>query len=249
MKTIKYLSAQEISDSWGITKRRVQKLCVNDRIPGAVRIGNMWAIPADALKPKDARMCKHKEVTISKGSLMRKIRRCLKSIVDTAIKDLQEKGLSHVAALQTLIVFFSSKLLDIYIDDDEECLNVCEHFFGCRMYDSFSDEVIQSIEKFISKNGMYLDDSLSWVYQFGTKKSSEFRYKDTQFFTEKYMINMLVDSLQINLDSKVIDITVTDMIQSILQYSLIFKLFYSVRPRRSCFFLIFKKWILLWCKI
>lgn len=69
MKTIKYLSAQEISDSWGITKRRVQKLCVNDRIPGAVRIGNMWAIPADALKPKDARMCKHKEVTISKGSL------------------------------------------------------------------------------------------------------------------------------------------------------------------------------------
>jgi len=214
LKAIKYLSAQEISDSWGITKRRVQNLCVNNRIPGAVRIGNMWAIPADASKPKDARMREIKDVTISKGALIRKTRRYLKAIVDTAMMELREKGLSHIASLQTLIVFFSSKLLDVYIDDDKECLNVCEHFFRCCMHDSFSDEVIQSIEKFISKNGMYLDDSLSWVYQFGTKKSSEFKYKDTQFFTEKYMINALVDSLQIDLDSKVIDKTTPRLLQS-----------------------------------
>lgn len=205
LEAIKYLSAQEVSDSWGITKRRVQNLCMNDRIPGAVRIGNMWAIPADALKPKDARMHERTEEEIFPGTLMRKARRELKSIVDVSLRELQKKGLSPVAALQTLVVFFASKLLGVYIDNNEECLNVCECFFGCSMRDNISDSARQNIERYISENGMYLDDSLSWVYQFGTKNSCEFKYKDTQFFTEKYMIKTLVDSLHLDLNSKVID--------------------------------------------
>ena len=51
-----YLSILEISAKWGISKRRVQILCAQDRIPGAMRIGNYWAIPEDAEKPKDARI-------------------------------------------------------------------------------------------------------------------------------------------------------------------------------------------------
>ena len=51
-----YASAQDISESWGVTKRRVQYLCEHNRIPGAVRIGNMWVIPKDAERPKDARI-------------------------------------------------------------------------------------------------------------------------------------------------------------------------------------------------
>lgn len=32
--------------------KRIQVLCTQERIPGAVRIGYAWAIPADAKKPR-----------------------------------------------------------------------------------------------------------------------------------------------------------------------------------------------------
>ena len=54
--TMEYLSIREVAEKWGISKRRIQTLCSEDRISGAVRIGNMWAIPVDAKKPKDARI-------------------------------------------------------------------------------------------------------------------------------------------------------------------------------------------------
>ncbi len=53
---MKYLSVTQTADKWGISKRRIQTLCNEDRIPGAVRIGHSWAIPEDAPKPADARI-------------------------------------------------------------------------------------------------------------------------------------------------------------------------------------------------
>lgn len=53
---MEYLSIKETAERWGLTPRRVQVLCSENRISGAFRIGNIWAIPADAEKPKDARI-------------------------------------------------------------------------------------------------------------------------------------------------------------------------------------------------
>jgi hypothetical protein len=50
-----YISAKEAALKWGITDRRVQVLCEQGRIEGIFRLGNAWAIPASAEKPKDAR--------------------------------------------------------------------------------------------------------------------------------------------------------------------------------------------------
>lgn len=50
------LSTTQASIKWGISARRIQILCSENRIPGAVRVGTVWAIPADAEKPKDARI-------------------------------------------------------------------------------------------------------------------------------------------------------------------------------------------------
>lgn len=51
-----YLSIKQTSEKWGISGRRVNILCSEGRIPGATKIGFYWAIPADAEKPKDARI-------------------------------------------------------------------------------------------------------------------------------------------------------------------------------------------------
>lgn len=51
---MEYCSLRQISEKWGISVRRIQVLCVEKRIPGAVKIGYSWAIPANAEKSKDA---------------------------------------------------------------------------------------------------------------------------------------------------------------------------------------------------
>lgn len=51
-----YMSISEAAAKWNVSNRRIQVLCAQERIPGACRIGNMWAIPKDAEKPIDARV-------------------------------------------------------------------------------------------------------------------------------------------------------------------------------------------------
>ena len=53
---MEYLSIKQTSEKWGISVRRIQVLCSEGRIPGAMKIGSYWAIPADAEKPKDERI-------------------------------------------------------------------------------------------------------------------------------------------------------------------------------------------------
>jgi len=50
-----FISAKEASNKWGISERRIQKLCEEGRIPGVFRFGRSWAIPKDAEKPFDKR--------------------------------------------------------------------------------------------------------------------------------------------------------------------------------------------------
>ena len=54
------ITAKEAAEKWGITPRQVQLLCSQGRIPGAVRFGHAWLIPANAEKPQDGRR-KNKE--------------------------------------------------------------------------------------------------------------------------------------------------------------------------------------------
>jgi hypothetical protein len=50
-----YLTAKQAAEKWNISLRRVQVLCSQGRVKGAVRLGWAWAIPKNAEKPEDAR--------------------------------------------------------------------------------------------------------------------------------------------------------------------------------------------------
>ena len=52
---LEYISAPEAAKKWGISERRVQKLCEENRIPGVAKFSRMWLIPKDAEKPTDKR--------------------------------------------------------------------------------------------------------------------------------------------------------------------------------------------------
>lgn len=50
-----YMTVQDAAKLWGISVRRVQKLCEENRIDGIVRLPRAWLIPRDAQKPADGR--------------------------------------------------------------------------------------------------------------------------------------------------------------------------------------------------
>lgn len=52
---MEYLTVKEIGEKWGITSRMVNVYCSTDRIPGAIKKGNLWLIPENAEKPDDQR--------------------------------------------------------------------------------------------------------------------------------------------------------------------------------------------------
>ena len=57
---MEYLTTSETAERWGITARRVQVLCKEGRVDGAVYKG-VWLIPADAEKPEDPRRVRKPE--------------------------------------------------------------------------------------------------------------------------------------------------------------------------------------------
>ena len=55
------MSCPEAAEKWGISERRVQILCSQNRIPGVSKLGYMWLIPTNAEKPNDGRTKQGKE--------------------------------------------------------------------------------------------------------------------------------------------------------------------------------------------
>ncbi len=50
-----FMTASQAAKKWNISQRRVQVLCMNGRIFGVFKLGENWAIPANAEKPTDGR--------------------------------------------------------------------------------------------------------------------------------------------------------------------------------------------------
>lgn len=57
-----YLKIKEVAERWELSERRVNTLCLQGRILGAVKFGTTWAIPEDAEKPKDNRITSGKYI-------------------------------------------------------------------------------------------------------------------------------------------------------------------------------------------
>ena len=53
---MEYLTTSEAAEKWNISRRRVNVLCDEGRVEGAVKKGRIWLIPKNSLKPIDARI-------------------------------------------------------------------------------------------------------------------------------------------------------------------------------------------------
>ncbi len=53
---MEYMTIKEAADKWGLSVRRVQEICVLEKVPGIIKFGREWAIPKDAQRPSDQRI-------------------------------------------------------------------------------------------------------------------------------------------------------------------------------------------------
>ena len=60
---LSFISAKEAAEKWEISQRRVAILCSENRIEGAMMVGNMWIIPSTAEKPIDKRTVRYEKET------------------------------------------------------------------------------------------------------------------------------------------------------------------------------------------
>lgn len=51
-----YMTIKETAEKWGLSVRRVQVICNENKIPGVIKFGREWAIPKDAVRPVDNRV-------------------------------------------------------------------------------------------------------------------------------------------------------------------------------------------------
>ncbi len=61
---LSFISAKEAAEKWNISQRRVSVLCSENRISGAMMVGNMWIIPANAEKPIDKRTIRYEKENV-----------------------------------------------------------------------------------------------------------------------------------------------------------------------------------------
>jgi len=52
---MEYFTVKEAGEKWGISARMVTYYCVDGRITGAEKKGNLWLVPNNAERPLDGR--------------------------------------------------------------------------------------------------------------------------------------------------------------------------------------------------
>ncbi len=60
---MEYLTTSEAAEKWGITRRRVNVLCDEGRVKGAIQKGKIWLIPKTTEKPVDGRTLRYTNKT------------------------------------------------------------------------------------------------------------------------------------------------------------------------------------------
>jgi hypothetical protein len=197
---VTYISAQQAAAKWGISKRRVQILCADQRIPDAVRIGNMWVVPDNAKKPADARVKVTASAKRNPANPIKTARKLLRTISSTAYQAARDNGAPPFEAKKVVMALLASELLNHVLEtpSDNDVARI-HALFGANAQLSLPASMIirELFNSFLNEHPFCFDDALSWAYQYENKLSKDTGLESTQFFTEKYMITALVDRCHI----------------------------------------------------
>ncbi len=194
---MEYLSIQDVSNKWDISKRRIQVLCREGRINGAKMIGNMWVIPENSERPNDART---RNPVVEKKSYSA-VRSDLKKILKIMYKRCDDVNILEEDKKSYVLSIIAGSLCFLYIHNISSEYKVFEYIYknisGNKLLYSIDEEMILVAKEYIQKhkNDSEIESIISWAYQYSNKIMTSSDYSQTQFFTEKYMIRYLVRNI------------------------------------------------------
>ncbi len=205
---MEYLSIQDYADRWNISKRRIQILCKEGRIPGAKIVGNMWLIPNDVDRPNDART---KNPILEEEIGSSKVRKDLKRLLKNLFDNCEVRNIEIDVRKSYVLTLIAKTLLNNYLGQNhnyDDLSQIYRYISGNADSIEFEYEDIELVAEFVNKHSLSneLDNILSWAYQYSNKYINNNIFSNTQFFTEKYMIEYLVKNIP-NLDkaNKILD--------------------------------------------
>ena len=123
---LSYMSAKEAAERWNISQRRVAILCSEERIQGAMMVGNMWIIPSNAEKPIDKRTIRYEKQKVvelkpfvkwvgGKGQLVEQLEKYIHADGEKTLTKYAEPLVGGGALLFTILSKYSFE--SIYISD------------------------------------------------------------------------------------------------------------------------------------
>ena len=116
-----YLNAKQFSENWGISERRIIKLCKDGRIDGAFKNGRQWLIPENTLKPSDKRANVSKYLDTKKRILIINIE---EKICESLVPILQSEGYLVDGLYSEKLTFEALKNVSLFqITNDEKKLD------------------------------------------------------------------------------------------------------------------------------
>lgn len=174
-----YLTAKQFSNIWGITERRIIKLCSEGRISGAIKDGMVWEIPEETLKPSDKRSNIYKYINIEKRIMVVNVE---EEIKDHLLELIEKEG--YIAEFKDYN----------WLKDNLE--NVSRYYEGLIYFRG--DSVVKNEETFITNfsNKLHSETSIV-IVDYNTYRRNEI---------ERKLANKLKDEIGLRINTLVIDI-------------------------------------------
>lgn len=174
-----YLTAKQFSNIWGITERRIIKLCSEGRISGAIKDGMVWEIPEETLKPSDKRSNLYKYINIEKRIMVVNVK---EEIKDHLLELIEKEG--YIAE------FKDYNWLKGNLESVSRYYEGLIYFRG--------DNVVKNEETFITNFSSKLHSETSIVIvDYKTSKRNEI---------ERKLANKLKDEIGLRINTLVLDI-------------------------------------------
>lgn len=204
---LSFMSAKEAAEKWKISQRRVAILCAEERINGAMMVGNMWIIPSTAEKPIDKRTVryeKQKTVTLKpfvkwvggKSQLIEQIEKMLPSDGEKVLTKYAEPMVGGGALFFSILSKYDFE--ELYISDiNAELINA---------YQVVKNDVESLIEKLNEMQMVFLpmdDNGRKYFYytirerfnstilspETATDKAAQFIFLNKTCFNGLYRVN------------------------------------------------------------
>lgn len=188
-----YLTAKQFSEKWGISERRIIKLCKENRIDGAIKNGMVWLMPEETLKPSDRRRKISQYIQTQKNIAVINLN---SDIENYLIPVIQKEGYNVILPDEKVSNFSNKELIENFINNNEK------YFCGLIIID-------------LDTNNSNIENKRSFIEEFSKKMDCESsivlvnKYDNNRIKLEKEISESLEKNIGVRINS--IDLKIPEL--------------------------------------